>query len=112
MSLDRSRVERQRDGSFAELRQRLEDGSPSVALGPAIEAIVDRRVRAVFSRAITPTRAGLQHMNDTADDPPIVVALGSWQSLRQTGFDTSPLPVAQPKQTFTHSLAPELLLGA
>ena len=107
MSFDRGRVERQHDGIFARLGQRFEDCAPSFALGPAIEAIVDRRVRTVFARTITPSRTRLQHVNDAADDAPIVVPIRPRQSRRQMRFDTSPLPVIQPKQTRAHSLAPE-----
>ena len=107
MSFDRGRVERQRDGIFAKLGQRFKDCAPSSALGPTIEAIVDGRVRAVFTRAIAPSRTRLQHVNDAADDAPIVVPFRPRQSRRQMRFDTSPLPVIQPKQTRTHSLAPE-----
>jgi hypothetical protein len=107
MSFDRGRVERQRDGIFPKLGQRFKDGAPSSALGPTIEAIVDGRVRAVFARTIAPSRTRLQHMNDTADDAPIIVPLRTSQPLRQMRFNACPLPVIQPKQTITHSLAPE-----
>ena len=76
MSFDRSRVERQRDGIFAGLGQRFKDCAPSPALGPAVEAIVDGRVRTVFTRAIAPSRARLQHVNDPADDAAVVVRSG------------------------------------
>jgi hypothetical protein len=75
MSFDRSRVERQHDGIFARFGQCLKDCAPSFALGPAIEAIVDRRVGTVFAWIITPSRTRLQHVNDTADDAPIVVSI-------------------------------------
>ena len=107
MSFDRGRVERQRDGIFAGLGQRFKDRAPSSALGPAVEAVVDGRVRAVFTWAIAPSRARLQHMNDSADDAPVVVSIRPRQPRRQMRFDTPPLPVIQPKQTRAHSLAPE-----
>ncbi len=108
MSLDRSGVEREHDGIFAELRQSFEDRTPSVTFGPAVEAIVDRRVGAVLRRAIAPAGPRLQHMNDAADDAPIVVARWTRQSGRLMRLDTRPVPVTQPKQTLTHSLAPAL----
>jgi len=107
VSFDRGRVERQRDGIFAGLGQRFKDGAPSPALGPAVEAIVDGRVRTVFTRAIAPSRPRLQHVNDPADDAAVVVPLRSPQSRRQMRLDTCPLPVIQPKQTRAHFLAPE-----
>src|SRR5438067_96138 len=76
-------------------------------LGPAIEAIVDGRVRAVFTRTIAPSRTRLQHVNDAADDAPIVVPFRPRQSRRQMRFDTRPLSIIQPKQPLAHSLAPE-----
>src|SRR5512139_1733393 len=111
MSLDRGGIERQRDRCFAELGQSLEDRLPSSSLGPAIEAIVDRRVRPVLIRTIAPTRARLQNMDDAADDTPVVGALRTRQPSWQMSLDTRPLPVVQPKQTRTHSHAPCLLEG-
>ncbi len=112
MSLDRGGVERQRDGVFAELRQSFKDRTPSATFGPAVEAIVDCRVGAIFGWAIAPTSPRLQHMNDAADDAPIVVARRTRQSCRQMRLNTHPLPVTQPKQTLTHSLAPNSLQRA
>lgn len=109
MSFDRGGVQRQRNGVFAELRQGFKDRTPSIFLGPAIEAIVDRRIGAILLRTIAPTPTRLQHMDDAADDAPVVVAHRARQSTRQMRLDTRPLPVAQPKQTLTHSLAPALL---
>lgn len=107
MSFDRGRVERQSDSIFAGLGQRFKDGAPSPALGPAVETIVDGRVRAVFTRAVAPSRTRLQHVNDPADNAAVVVPLRSRQSRRQMRLDTCPLPVVQPKQTRAHPLAPE-----
>ena len=107
MSFNRGRVERKRDGIFAGLGQRFKDRAPSSALCPTIEAIVDRRVRPVFRWTIAPPRTRLQHVNDAADDAPVVVPIRPRQSRRQMWFDTRPLPVIQPKQTSAHSLAPE-----
>lgn len=77
MSFNRGRVERKRDGIFAGLGQRFKDRAPSSALCPTIEAIVDRRVRPVFRRTIAPPRTRLQHLNDAADNAPIVVPIRS-----------------------------------
>ena len=107
MSFNRGRVEGQRDGIFAGLSQRFKDRAPSSTLGPAVEAIVDGRVRPVFTRAIAPSRSRLQHVNDPADDAPVVVPIRPRQSRRQMRLDTRPLPVIQPKQTRAHSPAPE-----
>ncbi|MHC2584537.1 hypothetical protein ACVI1J_003280 [Bradyrhizobium diazoefficiens] len=88
VSFNRGRVERQYDAVFARLGQRFEDCAPSSSLGPAIEAIVDRRVRAVFTWTITPSCTRLQHVNDAADDASVVVPIRPRQSPRQMRFDT------------------------
>ena len=98
MSFDRSRVERQRDRIFAGLGQRFKDCAPSPCFGPTVETIVDSRVRAVFTRAITPSRTGLQHVNDPTDDAAVVIPLRSLQPRWQPRLNTRPLPVIQPKQ--------------
>lgn len=99
MSLDRGGVQGQRDGVFTRLRQGLKDRPPSAFLGPAVKPIVDRRVGAVLTRAIAPSTSRLQHMDDTADDPSVVVSPWTGQARRQMGLDAHPLLVAQPKQT-------------
>jgi hypothetical protein len=106
VSFDRGRVERQRDGIFAGLGQRFKDCAPSPAPGPAVEAIVNGRVRAVFTRTVAPSRPRLQHVNDPADDAPVVVPIRPRQSRRQMTLDTCPLPIIQPKQTRAHSFTP------
>src|ERR1700759_375274 len=107
VSFERRRVERQHDGIFAWLGQRLKDCAPSSALGPTVEAIVDGCVRAVFTRTIAPSCTPLQHVNNAADDAPVVVPIRPRQSRRQMWFDPRPLPVIQPKQTSAPCLAPE-----
>ena len=59
-------------GRFRLRRQRGEDAGPQAAMAPAIEAVVDRGRRAVFGRAILPAAPGAQHMDDTADDTPVI----------------------------------------
>ena len=112
MSLDRGGVQRQRDGAFARLDQDFKDRAPSVFLGPAVKTIVDRCVGAVLARAIAPPPSRLQHMNDAADDTPVVVPFRTGQARWKMRFDTCPLLVVQPKQTLTQSLTPQALAGA
>ena len=111
MSLDRGGVQRQGDGAFTWLGQSFEDRLPPVFLGPAIEAIVDGRVRAVLARAVAPAASRLQHMDDATDDTPVVIPLRARQVLWKMRLNTPPLLVVQPKQTRTHSLAPYSLPG-
>lgn len=55
------------------------------------------------NRAVAPP---MPHVNDAADDAPIVVPLRPRQPRRQMRFDARPLLVIQPKQTLTHFLVP------
>jgi hypothetical protein len=107
VSFDRCRVEREHHGILARFSQGFKDCAPSAALGPAIEAIVDRGVRAVFARTIAPSGAGLQHVNDAAEDAadrrpdqaPSVQSAGAVQSVPTAYHST---------KTSRHaSLAPE-----
>ncbi|MHC2519497.1 hypothetical protein ACVMHW_005379 [Bradyrhizobium diazoefficiens] len=91
VSFNRGRVERQYDAVFARLGQRFEDCAPSSSLGPAIEAIVDRRVRAVFTWTITPSCTRLQHVNDAADGASVVVPIRPRQSPRQMRVRYAPI---------------------
>ena len=106
MSLDRCAVERKHKRIFAGFGEGCKNSAPSFGLGPAIEAIVDRRVRPVFIGAIAPATARLQHKDDTANDAPVIVAHRTLQSARQMRRDAPPLLVAQPKQSSAHGLPP------
>lgn len=106
MSLDRGRIQRQGHRVLTQFGQSLEDAAPSTALGPAIEPIVDRRVGPVFMRTIAPARARLQHMDDAADDAPVVLASRPRQAMRQMRLQPLPLPIVQPEQTLAHPSPP------
>ena len=103
MSFDRSRIQRQRYSILPQLGQGFEDGAPAATFGPAIEAVIDRRVRPVFLRTIAPSSTALQHVNDAADDPPVFLALGTRQPARQMRLEMFPLTIVQPKQVRAHS---------
>ena len=45
---------------------------PDAAPRPANKAVIDRGRRAVSFRAVTPAAAALEHMNDAADNAPVV----------------------------------------
>ena len=72
-------------------------GFSQTTSGPAHKAIVDRRRRTIFGRAIAPAAATFQHMNDAADDATIIRTLDTADICRQMVFDPPPLFVAQPK---------------
>src|SRR6185437_13148598 len=49
---------------------------PDAPLRPAVIAVVHRHRWPVCRRTILPAAAGLQNMDDPADDAPVVLALG------------------------------------
>jgi hypothetical protein len=63
---------------------------PDAALGPTGKAVVDRRVRTVLRRAILPTAAALQHVQDAAQHPSVVHTLLAPHVGRQVRFNPSP----------------------
>ena len=103
MSFDRCRIQRQSYGIFTELGQGLEDRLPASALGLSIEPIGDRRARTVFVRAIAPTATRLQHMDNAADNPSVVVAFRPGQSAAKIRPEPGPLTIVQPEQARSHA---------
>ena len=63
---------------------------PDTGLSPTIEAIVDRRGRPVGFGTIGPTAAALQHVNDAADNPAIILSLDTTHIGWQVRFDPPP----------------------
>jgi uncharacterized protein YjbJ (UPF0337 family) len=60
----------------------------------------------IFGRAITPARAALEHVDDTADDAAIIISLRSGLVCRQMRLNARPLSVAEPEQPFAHRNLP------
>jgi hypothetical protein len=106
MRLDRSGVDGQSHAVLAAAGERFKDRLPMSALGPAIETIVDSRVRTILGRAITPACAALKHVNDTADDASIVIARRACLVRWQMRLYLSPLLVVEPEQSFAHRSPP------
>lgn len=106
MRLDRGGVDRQGHAVLAAIGQGFEDRPPASAFRPAIKAIVDGRVGTILGRAVAPAGTALKHMDDAADDPPIVISVGSGQIRRQVWRNACPLPVIQPKQPCAHQSLP------
>ena len=75
-------------------RQSLEDLQLQALAAPAIEAIVDRRVRAIDRWAVSPASARAQHMHDAADDPPIVDTAHPAPSSRHQPLNARPFRIA------------------
>jgi hypothetical protein len=70
---------------------------PHTALGPTDESIVDGRWRAILRRAILPTTAAPQDMQDAADHLTIVCTLLAAHVSRQVRLDPLPLLIVQPE---------------
>ncbi len=106
MRFDRGRVDGQSHAVLAAAGERFKDRLPMSALGPAIKAIVDRRVRTIVGRTIAPACAALKHMNDTADNASIVIARRASLFRWQMRLNLSPLLVVQPEQPLAHRSPP------
>ena len=104
--LNRGGVDGQSHAVLTAAGERFKDRPPMSAPGPAIKAIVDRRVRTIVGRTIAPACAALEHVNDTADDASIVIALRSGLVRWQMRFYLSPLLVIEPEQSFAHRSPP------
>jgi len=76
--------------------QLVEDFLPNAAPGPAIEAIIGRRVRPVAFRQIPPGHAGSQHIKDRVHDL-AVVGPRALAALRHQRLKQRPLLIGQIK---------------
>jgi hypothetical protein len=97
MRFDVRGVDHLRVSRSAAAGQLPEQVFPDAALRPAHEAIIDRRRRAIFGRAIAPAAAALEDMNDPADDPAVVNPIYATNIRRQMRFNPTPFLIAQPK---------------
>lgn len=71
---------------------------PEPASGPAVEAVVDRRGRAVGVGAVAPSRARLEHVDDARNHPSVVHPPRPRLVLGKVRLNRRPLLVRQPKQ--------------
>ena len=78
-------------------RQLSKQVLPNAFLRPAVITIVDRGGWAVVGRAILPTTARLQHVNDRADDTTIIFSPPTRRTVWQMWFDQRPLIVGKPE---------------
>jgi hypothetical protein len=101
-------VQRHLLGRLRRSGYRLEDLLPDSAHAPAIEAIVHRRIWAIFRRTVLSSTAGLQHMDDPAQNPSVVLRLRTRAMHWNERLDLRPLRVIQPKQVRSHQLAPPI----
>jgi hypothetical protein len=96
MGLGRRAVDDLRVGRIG-CYQGVEQALPKPTARPSVEPIVDRRRRPVERRAVLPSAAHFQHMNDAADHPSVVDPTRSRLIAWQQRFDRQPLPIAQPE---------------
>ena len=78
-------------------RHLLKDALPDTAAGPSVVAVVDRRWRAIGRRDIAPAAAGLEDVQDTADDAPVIYPWFAGLAMRQMRLDCLPCIVREPK---------------
>ena len=104
MGLHIAAVDRDRAANPALIDQGLVDPLPDPPPGPAIKTVVDRRIGAVFARAVAPTAARSQDMKDAADDASIVDPARTRLIVRQQGFDDRPSRLVEPKR-IAHDLS-------
>src|SRR6516164_6094214 len=77
--------------------KRRENPVKHAAPAPADEAVVERLVRAIAGRRILPLQAVLDHIDDAADNPPVVDPRHSVRQ-RKKGRNPRYLALAQQKQ--------------
>jgi len=82
-----------------------QDRLPDPRLRPSVEAVVDRRVRAVFGRAILPAAANVQHVDDPADHLAIPLRFHAGPIHRYPRLQNRPLLIGQPEKV-RHRFAP------
>jgi len=104
MCFDVRAVDRHRARDVTLTRRRNEDVVPYPLAAPPIEAIVDRRVRAIGSRTVTPTRPRPQHVQNAADHPAIINPMSPTPTTRQQPLYPRPLHIAQPIKCHHSSL--------
>ena len=81
-----------------------ENPAPEPFPAPAIEAVIDRRWRAIDRRAVLPAATRLQDVNDARDHPPVIDPSCPRLIGRQERPDRRPCPVGKPE--FTRHLLP------
>jgi hypothetical protein len=80
----------------------MEDALPNPFGRPAYEAIVERLAWAIDGRRIAPATAGFEHMNNPADDAPIIHSRFATRISRQIRLKPRELSCAQPKTISIH----------
>lgn len=82
--------------------QGLEHLEPKALPAPAVEAVVDRRVRPKLRRAVAPARSALEHVDDAGDHPTIVYTVRALAPARQQRLDPRSLFIGKPLNLLGH----------
>src|SRR5262245_6213806 len=80
-----------------------EEVFPDAASCPSNKPVVDCRRRTVLE---APTATAFQHMDDAADDAPVIRSLDTSHIRRQMRLDPLPLLIAQPEKVLAHDPNP------
>jgi hypothetical protein len=86
--------------------QGIKDALPNPFGCPAHEAIVERLAWAIDGRCIGPAAAGFEHMNNPADDAPIIHPRFAARIGRKIRLKPRELSRAQPKTISIHRWSP------
>jgi len=87
----------------------MKDVRPNPLGRPAHEAIIERFARAVDRRRVRPTTAGLQHMNDAADHPPVIHPGHAPRVRGQKRLQARKLVFTEPEIVVRHASTPNML---
>ena len=75
---------------------------PDATASPAHKAVIDGRMWAILGRAIAPAAPGPEHVNDSADEASIVLALNATHIRWQMRLNPLSLFVIQPEEITAH----------
>jgi len=106
MSLDRRRIDQHLGRRPTGGGQGVEDIQPHPFGGPPDKAVVERLARTVDGRRVSPAAAGLQHMNNAADDPAVIDTGHSARIARQVRCQPRKLFLIQPEMIAIHDGSP------
>ena len=90
----------------AGLRKRMKEAGPDAFLRPSHEAVGERLFRSILGWRIDPATARFEHMNDAADDPPVVNARLAARVRRQKRLKPRKLIVRKPKIVANYEPSP------
>ena len=104
MRLQVGGVDHQRVGSWPLLRQFKQHPREDALVTPALPPIVERLVRALFNRRVTPTQPIAIYEDNPAQNPAVIDPRLAVR-LRKIGLQTRHLRLAQPEK-IRHDTAP------